>query len=238
MNLRRWAQKRTLVIGAIVLAVAVGAGAALAETTGVFDPKAEADAFDAAVADKLGVSTEKLEQAYKAAALERLDAAVKAGRITEEQAKALKARIESGDFRGGPGFGVFGGPGMHHGFGGHLHAGISAAADYLGLEVTALAERLQNGESLADVAKAEGKSVDGLKNALIADAKATLDQAVKDGRLTDAQRDEALSRLEEKIDDVVNGTGRPLHHPGFGPAPWDNGGDDSDNSRFGGWPDA
>jgi hypothetical protein len=233
MDFRRWATKRTLVIGAVVLAVVVGAGAALAETAAVFDPKAEREAFEAAVADKLGVSTQELEEAYKAAALERLDAAVEAGRITEEQAKALKERIESGDFRG-HGFGFFGGgPGMHHGFGGHIHMSISAAADYLGLEEAALAERLHNGESLAEVAKAEGKSVDGLESALIADAKAKLDQAVEDGRLTDAQRDAALSRLEEKIDDVVNGTG-PRGHRGFGPPP----GGDFDDSRFGGWPDA
>jgi len=226
MDLKSFATQRTLAIGAAVLVVAVGAGAAVAASTGAFDPKAERDAFNAAVADKLGITTQKLEDAYKAAALERLDAAVAAGRITEAQADAIRARIESGDFLGPPG--IMGGPGMR-GPGGHL----SAAADYLGLDVSALAAKLQAGQSLADVAKAQGKSVDGLKQALIADEKQELDQAVADGRLTAAQRDEILSGLEARIDDMINRNGPP-YGPGFG----FGFGRPLDNDRFGGLPDA
>ena len=72
-------------------------------------PKAEQEAFQAAVAEKLGVTTEELQDAYKAASLEQLDAAVEAGRLTEEQADAIRERIESGDFLGPHGFGFFGG---------------------------------------------------------------------------------------------------------------------------------
>ena len=104
MNLNRLATKRTLVVGAVVLAVCVGAGAAIAATKDVFDPKEEQEAFQAAVAEKLGVTTTELQNAYKAAALEQVDAAVAAGRLTEEQADAIRERIESGDFLG-PHFG-------------------------------------------------------------------------------------------------------------------------------------
>jgi hypothetical protein len=208
MNLRRFATKRTAAIGAVVLVVAVGAGAALAATSGVFDPKAEQDAFQAAVAKKLGVTPTQLQDAYKAAAVERLDAAVAAGRITKAQADELRTRIESGDFMAPHGF--MGGPGMHGP--GHL----SVAADYLGLTVSALAEKLQAGQSLADVAKAQGKSVDGLKQALIADEKKELGQAVADGRLTAAQRDAMLAGIEARIDDMVNRTGPPDHGRRFG----------------------
>jgi hypothetical protein len=207
MNLKRFATRRTLVVGAIVLAVAVGAGAAIAATTNVFDPKEEQDAFQAAVAKKLGVTTKQLQDAYKAAALERLDAAVAAGRITEEEADAIRERIESGDFLGPPGF--F--------FGGHVEFGpgpLDGAADYLGLTEAELHEKLRAGQSLADIAKAQGKSVDGLKQALLADAKEKLDQAVADGHLTAAQRDEMLEKLESSIDDLVNGTLPPK--PAFG----------------------
>ena len=210
MNLRRFATKRTLAIGAVVLVVVAGTGAALAATSGVFDPKAEQDAFQAAVAKKLGVTTTQLRDAYKDAALERLDAAVAAGRITESQADELRARIESGDFMGPYGFGFPGGPGMRSA--GHL----SAAADYLGLTVPVLAEKLQAGQSLADVANAQGKPVDGLKQALIADEKKELDQAVADGRLTAAQRDAMLDGLESRIDDMINRTGPPDRGRGFG----------------------
>ena len=206
MNLRR-----TLVVGAVAVVVVLGAGAAVAATSDVFDPKAEQEAFQAAVAEKLGVTTEELQEAYKAASLEQLDAAVEAGRITGEQADAIRERIESGGFLGPHGFGFFGGhqlrgPGHH----------LEGAADHLGLTEAQLHERLRDGQSLAEIAKAEGKSVDGLKQALVASAKERLDEAVADGRITAAQRDELLERLESKIDAVVNGEALPKRGPGFG----------------------
>lgn len=211
MNPRRLVSKRAAVAAAAALVVAVGAGAAIAAATDAFDPQAERDAFQAAVAKKLGVTTKQLEDAYKAAALERLDAAVAAGRITKAQADVLRERIESGDYPG-PGFGLRG-PGMH---GGGKH--LAAAAEYLGLDIDALVEKLRSGQSLAEVAKAEGKSVEGLKQAILADAKSRLDQAVKDGRITDAQRDAMLERLEAGLEDIVNGTGPCLRGgPGGGP---------------------
>src|SRR5688572_8027828 len=91
MNLRR-----TLVVGAVAVVVVLGAGAAVAATSDVFDPRAEQEAFQAAVAEKLGVTTAELENAYKDASLEQLDAAVEAGRITEEHADAIRERIQSG----------------------------------------------------------------------------------------------------------------------------------------------
>ena len=205
--------KRTLIVATAVAAVAIGAGAAVAKTSGVFDPKAERDAFDASVAKQLGVTQQQLEDAYKTAALERLAAAVKDGRLTQAQADTLRQRTESGDYLA-PGLFLgpraFGGPG-HHGFGprgfGPPGGKLDAAAQYLGLTQSELATKLQSGQSLADVAKAHGKSVDGLKAAMLADAKAKLDQAVKDGMLTDAQRDEIVAGLESRIDDLVNRKG-------------------------------
>jgi hypothetical protein len=204
MNLRR-----TLVVGAVAVVVVLGAGAAVAATSDVFDPKAEQEAFQAAVAEKLGVTTAELENAYKEASLEQLDAAVEAGRLTEEQADAIRERIEAGGFIG-PHFGF--------GFGLHVEGGpaLDGAADYLGLTEAELHERLRNGRTLAEIAKAEGKSVDGLEQALVAAAKEKLDQAVENGRITVAQRDEMLERLEVKIDALVNG--KPFlekHGPGF-----------------------
>jgi hypothetical protein len=189
----------------------VGAGAAVAAGKDVFDPEQEREAFQAAVAEKLGVTTDELQDAYKAAALEQLDAAAAAGGLTQEQADAIRERIESGDFLGPHGFGFFGGHGLrlpgHH---------LEGAADYLGLTEEELHERLRNGLSLADIATAEGRSVDGLKLALLASARERLDQAVEDGHVTPAQRDELLQQLEAKIDDLVNAEGLPGRPPRFG----------------------
>lgn len=207
MNLRRLATKRTFVLGALAVAVAVGGGAAVAATSEVFDPEEEREAFQSAVAEKLGVTTTELENAYKAAAIERLGAAVEAGRLTDEQADEIRERIESGDVLG-----------PHLFFGGHLRGPghhLAGAADYLGLTEAELHEQLRAGESLADIAKAEGKSVDGLRVAMLEAAKEKLEQAVEDGRITEAQRDEMLERLESELDDIVNGT-LPEGGPGFG----------------------
>jgi hypothetical protein len=210
-NLRRLAARRTLILCAVVAAVVVGAGAAVAAGKDVFDPEQEREAFQAAVAEKLGVTTTELQNAYKAAALEQLDAAVAAGRLTEEQADAIRERIESGDFLGPHGFGF----GLRQ----HMEGGpgLEGAADFLGLTETELHQRLRNGETLAEIAKAEGKSVSSLEQTLVAAAKDRLDQAVEDGRITAAQRDELLERLESKIEALVNGDALLERGPGFRP---------------------
>src|SRR5262249_18480103 len=91
--------------------------------------------------------------------------------------------------------------------------GLGAAADYLGLSQSELLTKLQSGKTLADIAKDQKKSVDGLVDALVADAKSHLDQAVKDGKLTQAQADQLLSDIRQHITDFVNRTGPK----GFGP---------------------
>jgi hypothetical protein len=196
--------KRVLVV-ASALSLVVGAGGAIAASK---SSTTRGDGFLARVAGHLGISTEKLEDATKQAAIDQVDADLKAGRITKAQADELKARIREGGvpflfgrphFRSdGPGFR---GPRLHHAPFGHL----SAAADYLGLSVPELLEQLTSGKSLADVAKAEDKSVDGLKKAMVADAKERLDQAVEEGMLTEAQAKEKLEAIESRIDDIVNG---------------------------------
>ena len=78
---------------------------------------------------------------------------------------------------------------------------------------------LSDGSTLAEIAKEEGKSVDGLKDALVAAAKTDLADAVEDGRLTAAQQAEIVADLPDRIDDLVNGelrNKRVERGPGFG----------------------
>src|SRR5436189_4603468 len=107
---------------------------------------------------------------------DRVDAAVAAGRITKAEGDALKQRIAASDF---PLLG-----GLHHGFGHVVFPAVEAAAGYIGITEALLRTELQGGKSLAQVATAHGKSVDGLVNALVAEAKSTLDAAGPAGRLT------------------------------------------------------
>jgi hypothetical protein len=196
--------KRAAVIGAAVSVAAGGTvGGALA-ASGTFDPAAERQAFLNDAASRLGVPSTKLDAALKAAAIDRVDAALAAGQITQAQADAMKAAINAGKLPLGFGYGRGFGGGMHFG----MHGGqyLGAAATYLGLTEDQLRTQLDSGKSLADVAKAQNKSVDGLKQAIISSVQTELDQAVTDGRLTSAQRDQILADLKSRIDGIVNGT--------------------------------
>ena len=209
------ASKRTLVIGTAALVVAGGSGAAIAASQG---SSASPGAFVESLAEHLGVSTDELQDAAKAAAIDQVDAALADGRITEEQAEELKERIEEGDspLFFGPRF--FGGPGVHHGGAVFVNV-LDAAAEYLGLSDDELRERLEEGRSLAEIARAEDKSVDGLEQALLDEAEERLDQAVRDEELTRKQTDEMLERLGERIDDLVNREFDGRGPGDFGPPP-------------------
>ena len=205
--------KRKVAAGAAALLAVAGGGAAIAATQ--LSPKQESQTVLRDAAKELGVSPSELSAALKSALEKRIDAAIAAGRLTEEQGDELKQRIESGDFPlfGVPGFGPGHGGFEHHG----IFHGFDAAATYLGMSEQELGSELESGKSLAEVAKAKGKSVDGLVDALVADAKKHLDEEVSEGDLTRAQADQLLSRLEEGIRAMVNGE-RPTigPRPGFG----------------------
>jgi hypothetical protein len=216
---------RPLIISAAVVAVAAGAGGAIAATSGDDGTKAEQSILDNA-AQKLNVSPEALRSALSDAEDAQLDQAVKDGKLTQQQADAIKAdRKADGHVLGGPGIGGphggpgFGGPrglGFKRGPGGAL----DAAATALGLKLADLRTKLQAGQSIADVAKAQGKSLDDVKAAIKAGVTKELDQAVTDKKLTAAQRTDILSELDAHIDDLVNNKfGAGPRHGAFKGAP-------------------
>jgi hypothetical protein len=200
--------------GTAALAAVVGGGAAVAATQ--LSPTAESDAIVADAAKQLGVSADKLDAALKQALENRVDAAVKAGTISAAQATELKQRIENGDvplLGADPGFGHRGGG--HHGF-----VDFAAAADYIGVTEAKLRASLEDGDTLAEIAKANGKTSAGLVEALVAAAKADLDAAVKAGRLTAAQRTSIVADLQSRMQDVVSGEfSFGFRGHGFGPPP-------------------
>jgi hypothetical protein len=212
-------KKRTkLAAGAGAALAVVGAGGAVAADRLTPDDERRAVVEDAA--KQLGVDPAKLNDALQKALENRIDEAVKAGRLTEEQGKAMKERIEAGDFPlfGGPGFGGHRGFG-HHGFALHGFRDLGAAAAFLGVDENALRERLRDGDTLAEVAKDKGKSVDALVSAIVAATTKRLDEAVAAGRITKAQRDEIVAGLKKRTTEIVNGDFPALRGrggPGFG----------------------
>jgi len=179
-----WSMRRKLVLALAAAVAAAGAGVAVGATQ--FSPENESDAVIEDAARQLGIEPERLADALQQALENRLDEAVEDGRLTEEQAERLKERLQADDFP------LFRGPGLapprlhfpRHGP--RLFAALGAAADYLDIPEGELRERLREGETLAEIARDEGKSVDGLVDALVEEKTKRLDEAVEDGRLTDA----------------------------------------------------
>jgi hypothetical protein len=81
-----------------------------------------------------------------------------------------------------------------------------SAADYLGLTPQQLQDELHAGKSLAQIASDQGKSVDGLKQAIVAAVEAKLDKAVAAGRLSAPRAQAFLDRLASRLDTLVNRT--------------------------------
>jgi len=203
--------ERKIVATGIAALALVGGGAAFAASSGG-SPQEESKAVVDDAAKQLGVSSSALSDALKKALENRVDASVAAGTITKAEGDAIKSRIESQDYPllGGPGFGHPDGRGFGH---------LAAAATYLGLSDTELQTQLAGGKTLADVAKAQGKSVDGLVAALVADEKKELDAAVTAGRLNQAQADAMLANAQQRFTDLVDGM-LPAGGPhAFGPPP-------------------
>jgi hypothetical protein len=231
--------RRTTIIAAVAVVAVFGiAGGAIA-ASGTFDPAQEKQAFLNDAAGRLGTTSDKLEAALKAAAIDRVNAALAAGEITQDQANAIKDAINSGQLplSGGLPLGGFGLKLHRVGFGGPVGKVLEGAASYLGLTQDQLLTQLRSGKTLADIAKAQGKTVSGLEDAITSGAQTQLDQAVKAGKLTQAEADQIMAGLKSHLDALVNGTvpGPTSGVPGPGPAfkfGWHMG------ERFGGSPTA
>jgi hypothetical protein len=218
--------RRKLVVGGVVLLAAGCAGGAYAATHSSSNSR---QALLNDVAKRLNVSPSQLRSAIQGAMLDRLQAAVKAGQLTQAEANRIKQRIEQGGFPFGPPGpgGEFWGPGHGPGLPGRgigppagapggPHGPLDTAATYLGLSESKLIADLQSGKTLAQVAQAQGKSVSGLEQALIATAKARLDRLVRAGWMSKASEQARLSRLSARIDEFVT-HGRKQAPPSGGP---------------------
>jgi hypothetical protein len=81
---------------------------------------------------------------------------------------------------------------------------VKAAVQYIGVGKAALVKEARGGKTLAQIATAHGKTVDGLKAAMLAAVKTKLDAAVTAGKATTAQEQTKLDRAAKLIDRIVN----------------------------------
>lgn len=115
------------------------------------------------------------------------------GTLTQAQVDAVVDTLREAMPRGGHGPGMRGGP------------GLDAAAETLGLSVEDLRTALSEGQSLADVAAANGVDVQSVVDALVAEAQAHMAEKVAEGDLTQEEADERLATVTERITAMVNG---------------------------------
>jgi hypothetical protein len=225
--------KRKLVLGLAALVVAAFAGGAYAATQGSAPNTRQAFLND--VAKRLHVTPQELSQALNGATIDQLQAAVKAGRLTQAQANALEQRMRQNGaapavpfgFGFGPRFAHPGGPGGPGGpgwrggfgpapgppgvFGGRLGAPfeLQGAASYLGLTNAQLLQQLSSGKSLAQIATSKGKTAAGLEQAMITAIKTRLDKLVANKMVTAAQETTLLKRLSARLATEINQKGLP-----------------------------
>lgn len=141
--------RRIAVAGAAIAALGLAAGGATyAATSG--GPQEESNALAEAINAREGtdLTGEDIQAAMEDVLKQRLDEAVKEGRLSQEEADRMLQRAEERGLPLGPGRG---GPD-----GRHVHGGpfLEAAAAALGMSEDALRAQLEDGTSLAAVAKA------------------------------------------------------------------------------------
>jgi len=102
----------------------------------------------------------------------------------------------------GPGAAMFGGLGF--GLRGVLGGSINAVASALGISSKDFAGDLQNGQSIADIAKSKHVDLNTLINTLVADAQTQIDAAIKAGLLPQALATKLAANLNQLITNAVN----------------------------------
>ena len=178
--------------------------ATVAEVLGISEDDLRAALVDgqsiAEVAEAEGVDPQEVVDALVADATARLD----------ELEASLPDRMT--DLVNREGWGD--GPGGR--FGHALEAGLDIAAETIGISEDDLLDALQEGETLAEVATANGVEPQAVIDALVAATNERIDAAVAEGNLDADRAAELKETAVERITQRVN-EGGPLHGGGRGP---------------------
>jgi uncharacterized protein YidB (DUF937 family) len=178
-------------------------------------PSPYAQTFWQELATNLGVTVEKLQAAIQAALKSTVAKMLSDGKLTQQQVDNANAAIDKLPFNRQPFGGFFGGRGFKGERGGFAMGttAFDAAAQKLGMATQELMTELRNGKTLSDVATEKKVSADDLKAAIVTAMNAKIDQAVKDGHLTQAQADQIKAQVDKMTLDDAFGMGM---HKGWG----------------------
>jgi polyhydroxyalkanoate synthesis regulator phasin len=196
MKLNRWIVLPAAGLAAVIIGVAA-VEAAPSPSASPTASKNYAQVFVDKLAGILHLTPAQTQDALKQAQLQTVDQMLKDGKITQQQADAMKARINAGQGLGGFGFGRHGGAkGGDRALMNDLKtAELNAAASALHMSTADLQSALRSGKSLTDLETQQNVSDSAVKAAMKNAAKGVLDKAVKAGTITQAQADAILSRV-------------------------------------------
>ena len=234
--------KKKVVLAGLTAALLTSAGAAYAMESDTSVPtsstrvalanSASVSATDDDTTDD-STSTDRAAE-HETRLRETLQALVDDGTLTEAQLDSVvEALGTAGPMGGGGGHGMRG-------------AGLSTVAEILGLTEDEVRTAIEGGQTLAELADANGSSADELIDALVADLQTHLDEEVTEGDLTQDEADAKLADATERITEFVNNTqeagpaggmGGPGGH-GHGPGGREGAGDGSGTNGSGGSIDA
>jgi len=111
-------------------------------------------------------------------------------------------------------------PSWHHGHGGMMGGQLADVAKVLNLSTATLRSDLKAGQSLAAIAKTQGVATSTLIADLEASVQSKLTSMVTSGKITSAQEQKMVTRIDQRITNFVNGTmpkwGGPGHAMGMG----------------------
>ena len=156
----------------------------------------------AGVAVAHGKTQAGLEAAIVADAKTHLDATVASGKLTADREAQILAKLQANVSKVVTATGPPAGTkqkGKHA-----IRAAVKTAATYVGVTVEQIRTQLQAGKSLAEIATAQGKSVDGLKAVIVTDAKAAIATLVSSGKITAERGQQYLDQIQKNIDKIVN----------------------------------
>jgi hypothetical protein len=154
------------------------------------------------------LAPDELIQELKDMTIERIEQAVEDGKLDEERAEEMIERIQEWE-------GVYPGPGRLRMFRWAPSGG--ALADALGMSGVELAQALEDGKTLAEIAEEQDVPLADVAEALLAPATGWLDQLVEQDLLSeetaDDVRDEVQGNLLDKLESGEDLEGLPTFVP-------------------------
>lgn len=173
-------------ISTVDLVNAINEGSTIAEVA-----EANGSSGDAVVAAMTEDVAARIDEAVASGDLSEDEGAQKLATVTARLTELMDAEIdlpEPGTVRR-----------IHRG----LH-GLAGAANAIGITVEDLVNSINEGNTIAEVAEANGSSGDAVVDAMVAAASERIDQAVESGRLTADEGEARLARLAERLTTFVN----------------------------------